>query len=354
MVIAVERAKRKLQHIEYALATGQRRLHGFEDVTFVHNSLPNISTAHIDLQTKIGELSLRSPIFINAMTGGGGAETTKINEQLAYVANEYGLAMAVGSQMAALKDEREQQSFTIIRQVNKHGIVFANLGSEATVDEAKRAIDMIEANALQIHLNVVQELVMPEGDRNFCGALSRIEQIVSAVDVPVIVKEVGFGMSKETARKLEDIGVCAVDVGGFGGTNFAQIENKRRENQLDYFNEWGITTTASIAEVASEVQRISIIGSGGVQHALDVAKCIALGASAVGMAGYMLRLLIEKGVDALMADINQLHEDLTVIMTALGTPTIFDLQKVPVVITGKTHHWLHERGIDTTRYSQRP
>ncbi|MBB5355783.1 isopentenyl-diphosphate delta-isomerase [Anoxybacillus mongoliensis] len=349
----MERAKRKLQHIEYALATGQRRLHGFEDITFVHNSLPNISTAHIDLQTNIGELSLRSPIFINAMTGGGGDETVKINEQLAYIAKQCGIAMAVGSQMAALKDERERQSFTIIRKVNTHGIVFANLGSEATVDEAKRAVDMIEANALQIHLNVVQELVMPEGDRNFCGALSRIEQIASAVDVPVIVKEVGFGMSKETARKLENVGVCAVDVGGFGGTNFAQIENKRRENQLSYFNEWGITTTASIAEVASEIQRISIIGSGGVQHALDVAKCIALGASAVGMAGYMLRFLIEQGIEALIAEIHRLHEDLTLIMTALGTETIADLQKAPLVITGKTHHWLRERGVDTTRYSQR-
>ncbi|KIQ93638.1 Isopentenyl-diphosphate delta-isomerase [Anoxybacillus thermarum] len=351
--MAVERAERKLQHIEYALSTGQRRLHGFEDITFVHNSLPNISTAHIDLQTKIGELSFRSPIFINAMTGGGGEETTKINEQLAYVANECGIAMAVGSQMAALKDERERQSFTIIRQVNKRGIVFANLGSEATVEQAKRAIDMIEANALQIHLNVVQELVMPEGDRNFCGALSRIEQIVSAVDVPVIVKEVGFGMSKETARQLENVGVCAVDVGGFGGTNFAQIENKRREKQLAYFNEWGITTTASIAEVAAEVQRIGIIGSGGIQHALDVAKCIALGASAVGMAGYMLRILVEQGVEALIAEIHQLHEDLTLIMTALGTRTIADLQNVPLVVTGTTYHWLRERGIETTRYSQR-
>ncbi|WP_461200673.1 type 2 isopentenyl-diphosphate Delta-isomerase [Anoxybacillus sp. TBDG-1] len=350
----MERAKRKLQHIEYALATGQRRLHGFEDITFVHNSLPNISTAHIDLQTNIGELSLRSPIFINAMTGGGGDETTKINEQLAYVAKQCGIAMAVGSQMAALKDERERRSFTIIRKVNTHGVVFANLGSEATVGEAKRAVDMIEANALQIHLNVVQELVMPEGDRNFCGALSRIEQIVSAVDVPVIVKEVGFGMSKETARRLENAGVCAVDVGGFGGTNFAQIENKRREKQLAYFNEWGITTTASIAEVASEVQHISIIGSGGVQHALDVAKCIALGASAVGMAGHMLRILIEQGIEVLMAEIHRLHEDLTLIMTALGTETIADLQKAPLVITGKTHHWLRERGVDTTRYSQRP
>jgi isopentenyl-diphosphate delta-isomerase len=353
MVIAVDRAKRKLQHIEYALATGQHRLPGFEDVTFVHNSLPNISTAHIDLQTTIGELSLRSPIFINAMTGGGGEQTAKINEQLAYAAKQCGIAMAVGSQMAALKDERERSSFTVIRKVNKHGLVFANLGSEATVELAKRAIDMIEANAIQIHLNVVQELVMPEGDRDFCGALSRIEQIVSAVDVPVIVKEVGFGMSKETARKLEQIGVCAVDVGGFGGTNFAQIENERRKQPLTYFNEWGMTTTVSIAEVATTTERLSIIGSGGVQHALDVAKCIALGASAVGMAGYMLRFLIEKGVEALIEEIERLHNDLTLIMTALGTPTVADLQNAPLVITGKTHHWLRERGIDTTHYSRR-
>ena len=125
-------------------------------------------------------------------------------------------------------------------------------------------------------------------------------------------------MSKETARKLEQIGVCAVDVGGFGGTNFAQIENERRKQPLTYFNKWGMTTTVSIAEVATTTERLSIIGSGGVQHALDVAKCIALGASAVGMAGYMLRLLIEQGVEALIEEIERLHNDLTLIMTALG------------------------------------
>ncbi|MGX1981895.1 isopentenyl-diphosphate delta-isomerase [Thermolongibacillus altinsuensis] len=349
----MERAKRKLEHIEYALATGQSRLHGFDDIVFVHNSLPDVSTTQINLATQIGELSLSSPIFINAMTGGGGEATLKINEQLAYVAKQCGLAMAVGSQMAALNDERERASFAVIRQVNRDGIIFANLGSEATVEQAKRAIDMIEANALQIHLNVVQELVMPEGDRDFSKALRRIEQIVRGVEVPVIVKEVGFGMSKETAAKLANVGVIAVDVGGFGGTNFARIENERRARRLAYFERWGMSTTVSIAEIAQTVPNVSIIGSGGIQNALDVAKAIALGASAVGMAGYVLRLLVEEGIEKLMEEITLLHEDLTLIMTALGAKTIAKLQRVPLVIRGETHHWLHERGIDTTRYSRR-
>jgi isopentenyl-diphosphate delta-isomerase len=349
----VERSKRKLEHIKYALTTGQSRLHGFDDIVFVHNSLPDVSTTQIDLATQIGELSLSSPIFINAMTGGGGEATLKINEQLAYVAKCCGLAMAVGSQMAALNDERERTSFAVIRQVNPDGVIFANLGSEATVEQAKRAVDMIEANALQIHLNVIQELVMPEGDRHFSGALFRIEQIVKDVGVPVIVKEVGFGMSKETAAKLANIGVMAVDVGGFGGTNFARIENERRAKRLAYFDHWGMPTSVSIAEVAQAVPTISIIGSGGVQSALDVAKAIALGASAVGMAGHILRLLVEEGAEKLIEEITLLHEDLTLIMTALGAKTIARLQRVPLVIHGETHHWLHERGIDTTRYSRR-
>lgn len=172
------RAKRKLDHIEYALSTGQSRTHGFHDIDFVHQSLPNSSYDTITCETKIGELSLSSPIFINAMTGGGGEQTLHINEQLAYVAKHHNLAMAVGSQMALLKDEREAASYKVVRKINPNGIFFANLGSEATVEQAERAVDMIEANALQIHLNVIQELTMPEGDRDFTGVLQRIEQIV--------------------------------------------------------------------------------------------------------------------------------------------------------------------------------
>lgn len=347
------RAERKLEHIQHALTTGQDRTNGLEDITFVHQSLPNVSVTDIDLSTKIGELSLSSPIFINAMTGGGGQGTLEINMALANVARETNTAIAVGSQMSALKDKEERPTYEVIRKVNKSGIIIGNLGSEATVEQAKQAVEMIEANALQIHLNVVQELIMPEGDRDFTDVLDRIEKIVSSIPIPVIVKEVGFGMNKEVAKKLKEIGVCVVDVGGYGGTNFAKVENLRRERVLDYFNLWGIPTAASIAEVRSIDEQMSIIGTGGIQNALDIAKAIGLGASAVGISGYFLKVLIEQDAKKLKLLIERMKLDLTLLMTALGTRTIKELQLAPLIISGHTHHWLTERGIDTKRYSLR-
>ncbi|CAM4107313.1 isopentenyl pyrophosphate isomerase [Bacillus manliponensis] len=347
------RAKRKLDHIKYALSTGQSRIHGFHDIAFVHQSLANVDYESISFQTEIGELSLSSPIFINAMTGGGGEQTLRINEQLAEVAAEYGLPIAVGSQMAALKDEKEAASYKIVRKRNEKGIVIANLGSEATVDQARLAIDMVEANAIQIHLNVIQELAMPEGDRDFTGALKRIEQIVKHAPVPVIVKEVGFGMSKETAEQLVSIGVATVDIGGYGGTNFATIENERRQRTLTYFNDWGIPTVTSLIEVSSATNNLSIIASGGIQTAMDVAKSLALGASATAFAGHFLRILIHEGIEKLAEEVHIIHTDLQFIMTALGVKSIAELQRVPLIIAGDTYHWLTQRGIDTTKYSQR-
>ncbi|MDH2867627.1 type 2 isopentenyl-diphosphate Delta-isomerase [Bacillus cytotoxicus] len=347
------REKRKLEHIEYALSTGQSRTHGFCDIEFVHKSLPNSSFESVTCETKIGELSLSSPIFINAMTGGGGERTLHINEQLAYVAKHHHLAMAVGSQMAALKEKREVDSYRIVRRVNPNGIVFANLGSEATVEQAKCAVDMIEANALQIHLNVIQELTMPEGDRDFKGVLKRIENIVLTSEVPVIVKEVGFGMSKETVQQLANIGVIAIDIGGQGGTNFAAVENERRNRMLSYFNDWGIQTASSIIEASSTNNTLSLIASGGIQTALDVAKAIALGAQATAFAGYFLRILMNEGMDTLIEEVELLHTDLRFIMTALGAKNILELQQVPLVVKGDTYHWLTQRGIDTMYYSQR-
>lgn len=162
--------------------------------------------SQIDTATKIGELFLSSPIFINAMTGGGGQTTLEINRALARAA-ETNIPVAVGSQMSALKDPGERPSYEVVRKENQKGLVFANLGSEATVEQAQRAVDMIEADMLQIHLNVIQEIVMPEGDRGFSGRLRRIEEICGTVGVPVSVKEVGFGMSRETAAKLFEAGV---------------------------------------------------------------------------------------------------------------------------------------------------
>ncbi|UQD52573.1 type 2 isopentenyl-diphosphate Delta-isomerase [Bacillus methanolicus] len=347
----MSRPKRKWDHIKYALKTGQMRLSGFDDIKFVHQSLPETSLEEIHLGTKIGELVLSSPIFINAMTGGGGERTYEINRKLAYAARTAGIAMAVGSQMSALKNKSERNTYEVVRKENPKGVIIANLGSEANVDQARYAIEMIGADAIQIHLNAVQELTMPEGDRDFKGALSRIEKIIASVNVPVIVKEVGFGVSMETASKLVSIGVRAIDVGGYGGTNFARIENERRHRLLSIFNDWGIPTAASIVEAKEYGLNASIIGSGGIQTSLDIAKAIALGADAVGMAGFLLRLLFEKGEDALVEQIHFILEELAFLMTALGTKTIKDLQNTPIVISGATHHWLSERGINTKKYS---
>lgn len=352
MVIALERAKRKLEHIDFALKTGQQRKSGLEDISFIHQSLPGISLNNVDLTVEIGGLNLSSPIFINAMTGGGGLETEKLNGDLAIAARETGIAMAVGSQMAAIKDSGQQASFKVARQENPNGVLIGNLGGEATVEQAKRASDMIEADALQIHLNVIQELTMPEGDRNFAGTLSRIEEINRCLGVPMIVKEVGFGMSKETVEQLLSVGVSIIDVGGFGGTNFAKIENERRAKILSYFNEWGIPTAASIVEAVNVSPALSVIGSGGIQCPLEITKILALGAKGVGLAGHFLKLYKELGLAQLIKEINYIHEDLKIIMTALGAANISELRKTKIVIAGNTYHWLTQRGIDCSTYAK--
>ncbi|MCD7033349.1 type 2 isopentenyl-diphosphate Delta-isomerase [Metabacillus sp. GX 13764] len=349
----MNRAKRKMDHINHAVQTGQSGDNGLNDVLFVHNSLPELSVSQIELDTKIGELSLSSPILINAMTGGGGAETAKINEELAKVAHGAGIGMAVGSQMSAIKDPAERSTYEIVRKVNPDGIIFANLGSEATVEQAAAAVEMISADGIQIHLNAVQELVMPEGDRSFTGALKRIEAIASALDVPVIVKEVGFGVSAEAAKKMAEAGAAAVDIGGYGGTNFSKIENMRRTRSIAAFDSWGIRTAASLCEVSQSLSSTSIIASGGIKTSIDAAKAIALGASACGLAGFMLSILLKDGTEGLISELNMLHEELKMIMAALGKASIEELREAPLVITGETHHWLNERGFQTSSYSRR-
>ncbi|MGJ9384843.1 type 2 isopentenyl-diphosphate Delta-isomerase [Salipaludibacillus sp. CF4.18] len=349
----MSRSKRKLDHIEHALSTGQSRGTGLDDIRFIHQSFPNISVDEVSLSTEIGELSTSSPIFINAMTGGGGSATEKINRELAQLANMFHIPMAVGSQMAAIKDKTEQQSYKVVRQQNPTGIIFANLGSEASVDQAKFCVDLLEADALQIHMNVIQELVMPEGDRNFTGALRRIEQISNQIEVPVIVKEVGFGMSRETAQQLKEIGVSIIDVGGLGGTNFSLIENARRDDPMTSFDNWGIPTAVSIAEVKSIEKPGAILASGGIQNAHDIAKVIALGAESAGMAGNVLKWIRDDGIDRTIVHVESMLKELRFIMTALGVRSIQELQKSSILISGRTKEWLVERRIDTTTYANR-
>ena len=347
------RAERKLDHIKHALSTGQSRATWLDDIRFVHQAIPDSNWESVSLQTQIGELVFGSPFFINAMTGGGGAKTTELNGQLARISREMNIPMAVGSQMAAIKNPEEIETYATVRKENPNGIIFANLGSEATVEQAKRAVDMLEANALQIHLNVIQELTMPEGDRDFKGALTRIERLVNTLEVPVFVKETGFGISREAVLKLQGINVAAIDVGGFGGTNFAAIENERRHRKLSYFNDWGIPTAASLIEAISVKTSVPVLASGGIQDALDIVKCLSNGASAVGLAGVFLKTLVNEGEEATIEEIKMMNEDLTMLMVSLGASTVEDLQHTPLIVTGELHHYLTMRGINTNTYANR-
>ncbi|MCD1260198.1 type 2 isopentenyl-diphosphate Delta-isomerase [Paenibacillus athensensis] len=346
------RISRKMEHVYHALELGQSGRQGLADVRLAHNCLPETSMQHIALDTRIGDLTLSSPIFINAMTGGA-AETESINRELAIVAREKGLAMAVGSQMAALKSSEVESSYKVVRRENPRGVVLANLGSEATVEQAERAVEMIEASALQIHLNVMQELIMPEGDRCFSGMLQRIEAIVRKVNVPVVVKEVGFGILREQARQLREAGVTIVDVGGAGGTNFAAIENARRSTALGWLDDWGHPTAVALLETLTVFPRGSVIATGGITNALEAIKALVLGASAVGMAGAFLKVLRTEGVEALHRFAGELQTGITLLMTALGAESVEALWSVPAVITGETAEWCSARGIDITEYARR-
>lgn len=349
------RGSRKIEHIRHALQIGATGMQGMSDIRFIHNSLPESTLRSISLHTTIGELKLSSPIIINAMTGGA-RETAAINGELASAACERGVAIAVGSQMAAIKspdDAEIRKSYTIVRERNPKGIVFANLGGEATVEQAERAVEMLRADAIQIHLNAMQELIMPEGDRSFQGVTERIARIVSALRVPVIVKEVGFGLSAGSARRLKQAGVRIVDVGGRGGTSFAAIENARRAEPLHWLDDWGNVTSVALLECLSQFAPGAVIASGGIATSLDAAKALAVGASAVGIAGTFLRIVQQEGATGLSRAIGELESGLALIMTALGAHDIAGLQRVPLVIGGETAEWCRLRGIPLEDYARR-
>jgi isopentenyl-diphosphate delta-isomerase len=346
------RTSRKMDHIRYALSIDSQGDNGLLDLRFIHNPLPEISLKDISLATQIGDLKLSSPILINAMTGGA-IETEEINHALGSAAHATGAAMAVGSQMAALRDASLAHSYRVARKANPNGILFANLGSEATPDQALRAIEMIDADAMQIHLNVVQELVMKEGDRTFDGMLKRIESIVRRVEIPVIVKEVGFGMTAEAVAKLLQIGVQTIDCGGRGGTNFAAIENARRADPIHLFNQWGNSTSVSILEARQVAHSNQLIASGGIRNAMECALAIAVGATCIGMAGALLKIVREDSLSALIEHLRLIQEEIRMIMAALGARSIAELQRMPLIISGETAHWCYARGIDIRTYAMR-
>ncbi|RMI83988.1 type 2 isopentenyl-diphosphate Delta-isomerase [Staphylococcus pseudoxylosus] len=342
----IKREQRKNEHVEIAMAQQDATISDFDEIRFVHHSIPNIDVDDIDLTSDLTDFTLNQPLYINAMTGG--SEWTKqINEKLAVIARETGIAMAVGSTHAALRNSKMASSFSIVRETNPEGIIFSNVGADVPVDKAIESVKLLDAQALQVHVNAPQELVMPEGNRTFSTWMENLAQIVARVDVPVIVKEVGFGMSKETIKSLNEIGIKYVDVSGRGGTNFVDIENERRTyKDMDYLGLWGQTTVESLLESTAYQQDMDILASGGVRTPLDAVKCLALGASAVGMSRPFLNHVENYGITETLNYTEQFTEHMKKIMTMLDAKSIKDLQHAQMIFSPKLQSWIEQRGLD--------
>jgi isopentenyl-diphosphate delta-isomerase len=364
--MAEETGRRKIDHIKICLdqkAQAKTATSGFEDIHLVHRALPEINKSKINFSTTFFGKKFSAPIIVGAMTGGA-EEATAINASIAEAVEKLGLGMGLGSQRAAIENRSLEKTYSIAREKAPNAFLIANVGGVQLVHgfgvkEVKRIIEMIDADALAIHLNALQEAVQPEGQTNFQGILSKISEIATSIQVPVIAKETGAGISAEDAKALEKAGVRAIDVGGAGGTSFAAVEyyrsDKKKAAVQNYLGEafwdWGIPTAASLVENARSV-KLPLIASGGVRNGTDVVKAIALGASLASLSQPILETAV-KGAKETEQKICCLIEELRNIMFLVGAEKLSDLTKIPVVITGKTAQWLQARGFNIETYAKR-
>lgn len=331
------RKARKKEHVESYLRTRHLGDTLLEDVFLEHNALPDMSMKDIDLSTDFLGKKVNYPIIINAMTGGSDF-ALEINRDLSKIARDFHIPMAVGSQTIALCEDPEcVDSFQVVREnIGDDGVVIANLNAHANIEDVKKALDMIRADAIQLHLNPAQEAVMFEGDRDFRGILNNIEKIVKEANKPVIVKEVGFGISKEVATKLYNVGVRNIDVSGFGGTNFIEIENIRYNNVdfSDLFS-WGIPTALSVIKCREVSEDLTIIASGGIRTSMDVVKSLVLGADMVGISGELLSYLLHGGYEHAKDYVDAIIHKLEILMLLLGKKNIKELNTAEYKLRGE-------------------
>ena len=342
------REQRKLDHIKYALELGDgNRGTGFEDIRFLHNCLTPVDPDRVDVSTRIGNLKLPVPVFIDAITGGAGS-VREINRKLAAVAGRIGAAMAVGSQYGAVKEGQHADTFAVIREENPDGIFFANVSALATPEEARTAVDMIRADALEIHLNVTQELIMPEGDKQFSLIRDHLSRLQDCTNIPIIIKETGCGMAAEQIRELQAMGFTCFNIAGLGGTSFAAIEASRgNEKRYGKFADWGIPTAWSLIDAAHTADPWdTVIASGGIRNGWQAAQAIALGADAVAMSGNVLAVLLQQGEEAAIAYLQDVLADLKDIMVLTGCRTVRELQQAPLIFTGETLGFIRSRGYE--------
>jgi isopentenyl-diphosphate delta-isomerase len=307
---------------------------GLERYRFIHRALPELNLQDVDLSQDLFGKKVEAPLLISSMTGGT-QEAAQINRTLATAAQETGIAMGVGSQRAAIENPELAATYQV-RQVAADILLFANLGAVQLnygygVEQCQRAVEMIAADALILHFNALQEAVQPEGDTRFAGLVKKIEILCRALPVPVIAKEVGWGFSEQDARWLAEAGVKAIDVAGAGGTSWSQVEMHRAKDESQArlaaaFIGWGIPTSQAILNVRRAAPDLTVIASGGLRTGLDIAKCIALGASLAGMAGPFLKAAV-RSLDETIQTIQEVRREIQVSMFASGAANLEQLGK---------------------------
>jgi isopentenyl-diphosphate delta-isomerase len=334
--VVLEERDRKAEHIRLAL--DQRMQLGgksfFDDYRFEHEALPEIDIAEVDTSVEFLGRRLEAPLLISSMTGGT-EMAGKINRNLAEGAERTGVAVGVGSQRKALEDPEKADTFRV-REVAPTALLLANLGAVQLnygmgARECRQAVDMIGADALILHLNPLQEAIQPEGQCDFSGLLPKIGEVVREVGVPVVVKEIGCGISETTARALAGQGVEIIDTAGVGGTSWARIEAERaRDLEIgELFAGWGLPTPESIRQVR-RVEGLTVIASGGIRNGLDAAKAIALGADLAGLAYPFLAPAMESA-EQVADKVRRTVRELKICMFCLGVKTISELQRVKLV-----------------------
>ena len=344
---------RKLEHLlicENYDVEFKDKTTGFEDIELIHNVLPEIDKNDIDLSTEVFGKKLDSPLFITAITGGHPA-AKDVNKQLAIAAENNGIALGVGSQRAACEHPELEDTYTVVRENAPDCLLVGNIGAPQ-LSLAEKAVEILDADILAIHLNPLQESIQPEGDLDARGYIDMVHQITESVDIPILAKETGCGISGESAKILVDAGVDFIDIEGAGGTSWAAVETYRADDRYlgEVFWDWGIPTAISTVEVTNAVN-VPVISSGGIRTGLEAAKAIALGADAVGMALPFLKNCASQ--EALNTFINRFNDSLRIAMFLVGANNIEELKQSNLVIRGKTREWLDERGINTKVYSRR-
>lgn len=341
------RMKRKDEHLELSSLGYGTAESWFEYVRLIHQSINEISIEEVDIRTHLSGLSLESLLIIDAITGGSPVAAA-LNRKLARIAGSLRLPISAGSQSIVFDfpdDAAVANSFKVIRQENPTGIVIANMPGSASSGKVQAAVDLLEANCVQLHLNPAQELFMQEGDRDFKGIIRNIKTIAANCNVPVIIKETGCGLSKETAARLfNEAGIDCFNVAGSGGSNFIAIENARNgKAQAEIISQWGIPTAASLLDMKSLAFNKTIIASGGIDTPLKAVKSLVLGADAIACAGWMLRLVNEFDTLEAIELLTDFIEDIKKLILLSGAKDIASLHQVGFILTGPLKDWADQR-----------